>query len=123
MAEGVRLRGQGQHLWQHIRTTAANDGKVTQRLADEILRIVTPTRYIKRWAAQDVDVSAEFPGNHLIRSGQEVVLYLEAAHRDPQEFPEAHRCDPQRRPNPHLAFGYGPHLCPGAGLARLGLRL
>jgi cytochrome P450 len=123
IAEGVRLLAQEPGLWQRVRTEWLADAKLAPRLADEWLRLITPTRFLKRWATQDVDLSEEFGGNHLIRRGQEVVLYLEAGNHDPDEFAEPHRCNPQRRPNRHIAFGYGPHLCPGAGLARLELRL
>ena len=34
-------------------------------------------------------------------------------------FPDPHRLDLQRTPNPHVAFGVGPHFCLGAHLARL----
>jgi cytochrome P450 len=123
IAEGVRLLAKDPGLWQRLRTEAPTDAKLAPRLADEWLRLITPTRFLKRWATQDVDLSGEFPGYHLIRRGQEVVLYLEAGNHDPQEFPDPHSCDPQRRPNRHIAFGSGPHICPGAGLARLELRL
>jgi cytochrome P450 len=123
IAEGVRRLSMEPGLWQRLRSQAPSDTKLASRLADEWLRLITPTRFLKRWASEDVDLSGEFPGPHLIRRGQEVVLYLEAGNRDPQEFTAPHLCDPQRRPNRHIAFGYGPHLCPGAGLARLELRL
>jgi len=123
IAEGVRLLAQEPGLWQRLRTESLADAKLAPRLADEWLRLITPTRFLKRWATQDVDLSEEFPGSHLIRKGQEVVLYLEAGNHDPEEFADPHHCDPQRRPNRHIAFGHGPHLCPGAGLARLELRL
>lgn len=123
IAEGVRLLAREPALWQRMRSELSTDAKLAQRLADEWLRLITSTRFIKRWATQDVDLGSEFPGSHLIRRGQQVVLYLEAGNRDPQEFEDPDRCDPQRRPNKHIAFGYGPHLCPGAGLARLELRI
>jgi len=41
----------------------------------------------------------------------------------PAAFEEPDRCIVDRRPNPHLAFGYGIHRCVGAPLARLELRV
>ena len=45
-----------------------------------------------------------------------------AANRDEDMFAEPHTFDVTRSPNPHIAFGWGPHLCLGASLARLELR-
>ena len=42
-----------------------------------------------------------------------------AANRDPDAFPEPNRLDLSRRPNRHVSFGFGVHLCVGAPLARL----
>ena len=41
------------------------------------------------------------------------------ANRDEREFPDPESCILDRRPNRHLAFGFGPHLCAGAHVARL----
>jgi cytochrome P450 len=46
-----------------------------------------------------------------------------SAGRDEQEFPDADTLDLRRTPNRHLAFGGGPHRCPGSNLARMELRV
>ena len=50
-----------------------------------------------------------------------VALYFASANRDEDVFedPFAFRVD--RRPNPHLAFGFGEHFCMGAHVARVEL--
>ncbi|AXE90246.1 cytochrome P450 [Streptomyces sp. Go-475] len=85
-------------------------------LLDELLRHV-PHRSsvgLARIALEDVDLRG-----HRIRAGDPVYVSYLAANRDPDVFPEPDRIDPGRAPNPHLAFGNGPHYCTGAVLARL----
>ena len=54
-------------------------------------------------------------------AGEQLALYFASANRDEEVFddPFAFRVD--RRPNPHLAFGFGEHFCMGAHLARVEL--
>jgi biflaviolin synthase len=85
-------------------------------LVDELLRYV-PHRSsvgLARIALEDVDLHG-----HRIRAGDPVYVSYLAANRDPDVFPEPDRIDAGRAPNPHLAFGNGPHYCTGAVLARL----
>ena len=46
-----------------------------------------------------------------------------SANFDPQVFKDPMVFDIHRDPNPHLAFGYGIHLCLGANLARMEAQL
>ena len=55
-------------------------------------------------------------------AGAKVLLLYESADFDDRHFPEPERFDIERFPNDHLAFGFGPHFCLGAGLARSELR-
>ncbi|MDT0392979.1 cytochrome P450 [Streptomyces dubilierae] len=87
-----------------------------EALVDELLRFV-PHRSsvgLARIALEDVELHG-----HRIRAGDPVYVSYLAANRDPDVFPEPDRIDPGRAPNPHLAFGNGPHYCTGAVLARL----
>jgi cytochrome P450 family 142 subfamily A polypeptide 1 len=58
-----------------------------------------------------------------IRAGDEVLLLYGAANRDPRAFSSPDILDVTRPRNRHLAFGHGTHLCLGAHLARLEIRV
>jgi pimeloyl-[acyl-carrier protein] synthase len=89
-----------------------------RRLTDELLRVVTPTRYVVRFAAEDVALGENGNGPAISR-GDRVALFLEAANRDPGSFCDPHALQGDRQPNPHVAFGFGAHRCPGASIARI----
>ncbi|MFF9622301.1 cytochrome P450 [Streptomyces griseosporeus] len=85
-------------------------------LLDELLRYI-PHRSsvgLACIALEDVDLHGV-----RIAKGEPVYVSCPAANRDPDVFPDPDRIDPDRDPNPHLAFGNGPHYCTGAVLARL----
>ncbi|HEX9717794.1 MAG TPA: cytochrome P450 [Actinomycetota bacterium] len=87
--------------------------------SEEILRWASPTMHFRRTAACDV----EFGGKRF-REGDKVVVWFVSGNRDEEVFPEPYRFDAGRDPNPHMAFGSGgPHVCLGAHLARLEVRV
>src|SRR5690349_8520318 len=88
-------------------------GGFADRLVDELLRLATPIPFTARVTTGPV----ELPGGGL-PGGARVLLVLAAANRDPAVFVEPDELNPHRAPNPHLAFGAGPHLCLGAPLVR-----
>jgi cytochrome P450 family 142 subfamily A polypeptide 1 len=51
------------------------------------------------------------------------MLFYPSANRDAEVFDRPDELDVTRNPNPHLAFGFGPHFCLGASLARVELRV
>jgi cytochrome P450 len=61
----------------------------------------------------DVELNGE-----VLRKGDVVFQMLNAANRDPAQFPEPDRFEIRRTPNRHIAFGLGAHFCVGAPLAR-----
>jgi cytochrome P450 len=81
---------------------------------EEALRYDSPLQRGWRVATGEVELNGAS-----IASGDLVAFFLGAANRDPGRFADAERFDPVRSPNRHLAFGYGPHFCIGAGLARM----
>jgi cytochrome P450 len=84
---------------------------------DEMLRWWTPVMTFRRTAAVDCEL-----GGQAIRAGEKVVVSFTSANRDEAVFASPDRFDVRRQPNPHLVFGYGPHFCLGAHLARIQMR-
>jgi cytochrome P450 len=78
----------------------------------EVMRFDPPVQNTRRFAIADVRL-----GNLTIRAGEQVLLILAAANRDPSEFPVADRFDLNRASPPSFGFGLGKHECPGKPLA------
>jgi cytochrome P450 len=81
---------------------------------DELLRYDSPVQLTSRMAPVDL----EFRGRR-VRRGEQLVLLLGAANRDPAVFPEPDRLDVTREDVRPLSLGHGIHFCLGAQLARL----
>ncbi|MEV5781558.1 cytochrome P450 [Streptomyces sp. NPDC048448] len=89
---------------------------IRPRAIDELLRYI-PHRSavgLSRIATEDVDIKGV-----RIRAGEAIYVSYLAANRDPEVFSDPETIDFSRSPNPHVAFGFGPHYCPGGMLARL----
>lgn len=85
---------------------------------EEFLRFEPPVSGNGRIARQDVQL-----GDLTIVAGQELRLMPVAVNRDPLRFAEPDVFNIRRSPNRHLSFGWGPHLCLGATLARAEARI
>ncbi|HTO05958.1 MAG TPA: cytochrome P450 [Myxococcota bacterium] len=85
---------------------------------DELMRAVGPARAM----ARKVGV-AHVRGGQSLEPGQTVFLAIVSANHDPAVFELPERIDFARTPNPHMGFGWGPHYCLGANLARLEARV
>jgi cytochrome P450 len=84
---------------------------------EEMLRWWTPVMTFRRTATSDCEL-----GGQRIAEGDKVVVSFTSANRDEAVFADPGRFDIPRHPNPHLVFGYGPHFCLGAHLARTQMR-
>ena len=93
------------------------DGTLLPSAVEEMLRWWTPVMVFRRTATEPVTVAGTDIG-----AGEKVVVSFAAANRDETVFADPDRFDVRRRPNDHLVFGYGPHFCLGAHLARAQLR-
>ncbi|MET9674841.1 cytochrome P450 [Streptomyces sp. NPDC006482] len=83
---------------------------------EETLRWSTPTSHVLiRFAAEDIEV-----GDRILPKGDGLIVSFGAIGRDEaQHGPTAGEFDVTRESNRHIAFGHGPHVCPGAALSRL----
>jgi cytochrome P450 len=85
---------------------------------EELLRYLTITHTNLRTALEDVEVEG-----HLIRAGESVTLSIQAANRDPAQYPDPDVLDVRRRATGHLTLGHGIHQCLGQQLARVEMRV
>ena len=85
---------------------------------EELLRWVSPVKNMSRTVTADVELRGQ-----RLREGDQVMLFYPSANRDEGVFEAPDVLDVRRDPNPHIAFGFGPHYCLGASLARLELRV
>ena len=91
------------------------DRELVPTAVEEILRWTTPVISFMRTATRDVTL-----GGADVAAGDPVLMLYQSANRDEDGFgATADRFDVGRRPNHHLAFGFGPHFCIGAALARM----
>lgn len=94
------------------------DPSLIPGLVDESIRWMTPVKTFMRTVTEDT----EFAGQALKKDDWLMLCYA-SGNRDEAVFedPESFRVD--RKPNKHLAFGYGAHLCLGQHLAKMEMRI
>jgi cytochrome P450 len=93
------------------------DPSLLDSAVEEMLRYWPPVMHFRRTATRDLTL-----GGRRVRAGEKVVVYHASANRDPDVFPDPDRFDLTRTPNDHVSFGFGPHFCLGAHLARAQFR-
>jgi pimeloyl-[acyl-carrier protein] synthase len=94
------------------------DPALIDSAVEEILRFQSPFQRDMKVGAVESHI-----GGQRIPPGEPVWVMLGAAHRDPEQFDRPETFDIGRSGVRHLAFGYGPHFCLGAALARLEARI
>jgi cholest-4-en-3-one 26-monooxygenase len=101
------------------RERLTQDPTLSTAATDEILRYGSALMHFTRIATTDTEVAGA-----AIAAGDQVRLWYASANRDESVFADPDRFDVGRRHNPHVTFGGGgPHICLGASLARLEIRL
>jgi cytochrome P450 len=91
------------------------DPELIPGAVEELLRWTTPVISFMRTATADCSVRGQ-----AVAAGDPVLLLYASANRDEEVFgSDADRLRVDRHPNPQVSFGFGPHFCLGAALARL----
>jgi cytochrome P450 len=85
---------------------------------EEILRASSVTMHFRRTATEEIVMRGR-----TILPGDRVVMWYPSANHDEEVFDHPFTFDIRRHPNDHLAFGTGRHVCLGASLARLEVRV
>jgi cytochrome P450 len=113
----TRLIGwSGKVLAQHPdqRRQLVQEPALIPNAIEEILRYEPPALHVGRYVAHDVEhYGKTVPG------GSAMLFLVGAANRDDRRHPDGDRFDIRRDVGQHLTFGYGPHFCLGAALARI----
>ena len=119
MAAGMKALIEHPDQMAELRDSIGRDPSVMDRAVEEILRWATVTMHFRRTATRDVEMHGK-----QIRAGDKVVVWFVSADYDDARFPDPYRFDIHRTPNEHVAFGrMSPHLCLGAQLARMELKV
>jgi len=112
ISHGLRAFVDHPEQWEAM----AADPSLVPGAVEEVLRWVTPLNNMFRRAASDAEV-----GGRTIHRGDRIVMLYPSANRDEAVFDQPFTFDIRRDPNPHLAFGFGTHLCIGTHVARASL--
>ncbi|MBV1687907.1 cytochrome P450 [Novosphingobium sp. G106] len=83
---------------------------------EEILRWTTPVKHFCRTAVEDSEIAGK-----QVKAGDHLLLSYPSASFDETVYEDPFKFRVDRRPNRHLAFGTGPHVCLGQYLARFEL--
>lgn len=96
-----------------VRRRLIDDPHLRQSAREEFLRVFSPAPATARTVTGDAHI-----GGQDLHRGERLLLSWAAANRDPEVFDQPDRVDVTRDAHPHVAFGFGPHRCIGAPLAR-----
>lgn len=95
------------------------DRSLVRQAVEEVLRFDANGGFaLPRYLSEEVEVAGT-----VLPQGTTVLCEMAAANRDDTAFDNADDMDLERSPNPHLAFGVGPHSCVGQSLARTELQV
>jgi cytochrome P450 len=94
----------------------ADTNRITHA-SEEFFRVFMPLTHIGRVCPEETNVNGV-----TVKAGDRISLCWASANQDEAAFDSPNEVRLDRKPNPHLSFGFGAHLCMGAPHARLILR-
>ena len=119
MTEGLKALIEHPAQLAELRDSIGRDPALMDTAIEEMLRWGTVTMHFRRTATRDVSMHGRN-----IKRGDKVVIWYISADYDERQFPSPFEFDIHRTPNDHVAFGrMSPHLCLGAQLARMELKV
>lgn len=114
LAGGIHALSQNPELLARIR----GDLSLVPNLVNEALRWASPVKHFMRTALAPYTLRGMD-----LQPGDRFMLLYQSGNRDADVFDHPDVFDIDRRPNKHIAFGYGPHMCIGQHLAKLELKV
>lgn len=101
-----------------VQSRLRRDRAILPKVIDEILRLHGPLISNRRVASRPVVI-----GDRMVKTGERITVIWVSANRDGAVFEDADQFRPDRDQSQNLLYGSGIHICPGAALARMQLRV
>ena len=96
----------------NLRRRIAGDDALLQRMIEEVARHDSPVHNTRRFVAEDCVIAGE-----AMKHGDQILVVLAAANRDPAHCERPHVFDPDRTDRRSFTFGAGRHACAGQAIA------
>jgi cytochrome P450 len=103
---------------EQLEAWRSDPAAMSKEAAEEILRASGVTMHFRRTATEDTEIRG-VP----VAAGDKIVMWYTSANYDEDAFDDPFTFDLRREPNNHVTFGTGRHVCLGAALARLEVRV
>lgn len=114
LSKMIEYLGHNPELWTRLR----ENQKLIQPFMEEMLRLYSPVQGSFRGVTQDTEL-----GGQRLETGDMLWVGIGASNRDPEMCERPDEMDLERKAiSRHVAFGAGPHTCPGTSLTRLELQ-
>lgn len=116
LSKMIEFLGKNPGMWADLKS---DTGRIPQFM-EEMMRISSPVQGSFRAVTEDIEL-----GGQQLKAGDMLWVGMGASNRDPKVFDDPDRMDIDRKQlaATHVAFGGGPHVCPGTSLTRMELRM